>query len=96
MQGQVTSAVVQSALAAVESVTGVEPVLWPHMAATGPMHPVTAHFGIPAVGFGTGYYGSANHAPNENIRLVDYLEGIEVAAAFFQHFANQPESDEAA
>lgn len=87
VQGQVESGVVRAALEAVETVTGQPPVLWPHMAATGPMHPVTAHFGIPAVGFGTGYPGSSTHAPNENIRRADYLEGIEVAAAFFQKFA---------
>ncbi|MGH2541233.1 MAG: M20/M25/M40 family metallo-hydrolase, partial [Ardenticatenaceae bacterium] len=86
VRGQVESEVVRAALAAVAAMTGVEPVLWPHMAATGPMYPITAQFDIPAVGFGTGYHGSRTHAPNENIRLGDYLEGIEVATAFFEAF----------
>jgi acetylornithine deacetylase/succinyl-diaminopimelate desuccinylase-like protein len=85
--GYVDSAVVQAARASVETVSGIPPVVWPHMAATGPMHPVTARFGIPAVGFGTGYWGSANHAPDENIRMDDYYEGIAIAADFFGRFA---------
>jgi acetylornithine deacetylase/succinyl-diaminopimelate desuccinylase-like protein len=89
-RGQVDSAVVRAAMAAVREVTGVEPVLWPHMAATGPMHPVAAQFGIPCVGFGTGYYNSGAHAPNEHIRLDDYFEGILVAAAFFAELARIP------
>ena len=87
VRGQVQSNVVQAAIQSVRSVSGVAPVVWPHMAATGPMHPITAQFGIPAVGFGTGYHDSRNHAPNENIRLEDYLEGIAIAAAFFEAFA---------
>ncbi|MFN2250852.1 MAG: M20/M25/M40 family metallo-hydrolase [Anaerolineae bacterium] len=86
--GQVESAVVRSALAAVEDVSGVAPVLWPHMAGTGPMYEVCAQYGIPAVGFGTGYFGSLVHAPNENVRLADYFEGIEVASEFIDRFAS--------
>jgi acetylornithine deacetylase/succinyl-diaminopimelate desuccinylase-like protein len=86
VHGSVESEVVQAALAAARHVAGQEPVLWPRMAATGPMHPVTARYGIPAVGFGTGYHGSNTHAPNENILLADYLEGVELAARFFQQF----------
>ncbi|HEX8682994.1 MAG TPA: M20/M25/M40 family metallo-hydrolase [Ardenticatenaceae bacterium] len=89
VKGQVESEVVRAALSAIERVTGTPPTLWPNMAATGPMHPVTAQFGIPAVGFGVGYYGSNTHAPNEHIRRADYLQGIEVAAAFFETFAQQ-------
>jgi acetylornithine deacetylase/succinyl-diaminopimelate desuccinylase-like protein len=74
-------------LAAVREVTGREAVLWPHMPATGPMYPLTSQFGIPVVGFGTGYYGSAVHAPDENVRLDDYFEGVRVAASFFRAFA---------
>ena len=88
--GHPESAVVRAAVEAVAAVSGVEPVLWPHMGATGPMHPVTSAFGIPAVGFGTGYWDSRNHAPDEHIRLADYWEGIAVAAEFFARFAAAP------
>lgn len=86
VRGQVESDVVRAARLAIQAVTGIEPVLWPTMAATGPMHPVAAQFGIPCVGFGTGYYNSGAHAPNEHIRLDDYFEGILVAAAFWAEF----------
>ncbi|MBA3533270.1 MAG: M20/M25/M40 family metallo-hydrolase [Ardenticatenales bacterium] len=84
--GQVESEVVRAALASAQHVTGIEPVFWPRMAATGPMYPLTAPFGIPTVGFGVGYHLSGTHAPNEHIRLLDYLEGIEMAATFFTAF----------
>jgi acetylornithine deacetylase/succinyl-diaminopimelate desuccinylase-like protein len=84
--GYPDSAVVRAARESVAAVSGIEPVVWPHMAATGPMYPVTAKFKIPAVGFGTGHPGSANHAPDENIRLSDYYEGIAIAADFFGRF----------
>ncbi len=87
VRGQVESEVVRAALASIQAVTGVEPLLWPHMPATGPMHPVAAQFEIPCVGFGTGYFGSRTHAPDENVRRVDFVEGIEVAARFFRAFA---------
>jgi acetylornithine deacetylase/succinyl-diaminopimelate desuccinylase-like protein len=85
--GYPDSRVVQAARESVAAVSGIEPVVWPHMAATGPMYPVTARYKIPAVGFGTGHPGSANHAPDENIRLSDYYEGIVIAADFFCRFA---------
>jgi acetylornithine deacetylase/succinyl-diaminopimelate desuccinylase-like protein len=85
--GEVESAVVRAGLAAVEEISGVKPLLWPHMVGTGPMHPLTAQFGIPAVGFGSGYYGSRIHAPNENVRVADFLQAIAVAARFFELFA---------
>jgi acetylornithine deacetylase/succinyl-diaminopimelate desuccinylase-like protein len=67
-------------------VSGRQPALMPHMAATGPMHPVCGRFGIPAVGFGTGYWGSGPHAPDEHIRMSDYWEGVDLMAAFVAHF----------
>jgi len=88
--GRVDTAVARSAAAAARQITGRPPVLWPLMAGTGPMYPVTARYGVPAVGFGTGYWASAAHAPNEHIRLADYFEGILVAAEFFRRFGAEP------
>lgn len=86
-QGPVESAVVHAAMQAVREETGIAPLFWPRLAGSGPMYPLTDAYGIPVVGFGTGYIGSAGHAPNENIRLADYLEGVRVAGAFFDRFA---------
>lgn len=90
VRGRVDTAVARSAVAAALEVTGRPPVLWPQMAGTGPMYPVTARFGVPAVGFGTSYWASAAHAPNEHVRLADYFEGILVAAEFFRRFGAEP------
>lgn len=87
VRGDIDSEVVAAAAEAVRRVTSRDPVVLPHMVATGPMHPVAASFGIPAVGFGTGYFGSNIHAPNEHIRLDDYFEGVHIAARFYECLA---------
>ena len=53
-----------------------EPLIYPSMAGTGPMHVLTGERGIPTVGTGVGYAHSNNHAPNENIRIADFVDGI--------------------
>ncbi len=87
--GQIGSEVVKAALATARDVYGKEPVLWPHMVGSGPMYVVATQYGIPCVGFGTGYHGANVHAPNENIRLADYFEGIAMAARFFERFGRK-------
>jgi acetylornithine deacetylase/succinyl-diaminopimelate desuccinylase-like protein len=53
-----------------------EPLVYPSMAGTGPQHVLTGEQGIPTIGSGVGYAHSNVHAPNENIRIADYLDGI--------------------
>jgi acetylornithine deacetylase/succinyl-diaminopimelate desuccinylase-like protein len=53
-----------------------EPVVLPTMAGTGPMYVLATALGIPAVGTGVGYAHSNTHAPDENIRIADYIDGI--------------------
>ena len=55
---------------------GVEPVLYPSGAGSGPMYVITERLGIPCVSTGVGYPGSLAHAPNENIREQDFIAGI--------------------
>ncbi len=71
---------------AAREVYGREPVIYPLMAATGPMDVVCGRFGTPAVGTGIGYPGTNVHAPNENIRIQDYVEGIKHVALILQRF----------
>ncbi len=79
--------VVQAAIDALEATYGQEPVVWPTSAGSGPMYPLCEGLGIPAVSFGVGYSGSNAHAPNENIRLQDYVEGIRCMGEFIRRFA---------
>ncbi|HXF82674.1 MAG TPA: M20/M25/M40 family metallo-hydrolase [bacterium] len=71
----------------VKEIYGRDPVVSPLMAATGPMHVLTAQFGVPTVGTGAGYAHSNNHAPNENIRLADFAQHIKHVALIFERFA---------
>ena len=64
-----------------------EPLVFPTMAGTGPMHVLTGAQGIPTIGTGVGYANSNGHAPNENIRIADYIEGIKHIAMVLHLFA---------
>ena len=64
-----------------------EPVSWPFMQATGPMHPVVADLGIPTVmPVGVGRPDNRIHAPNENIRVEDYLNTVRLMCRIWERF----------
>jgi acetylornithine deacetylase/succinyl-diaminopimelate desuccinylase-like protein len=67
-----------------------EPVLWPFMQATGPMHPVVSDLGIPTVlPVGVGRPDNRIHAPNENIRAADYINTIRLMCRVWERFGAQ-------
>jgi len=68
------------------ALTGKEPLILPTSAGTGPQHVLCGQFGVPAVGTGVGNQESNNHAPNENIFVRDYLEGIKQMVWLFDRF----------
>ena len=69
------------------TIYGSEPRIMPRMSATGPMEQLCQRHGLPAVGgAGVGYAGSRTHAPNENIRLEDFVLGIKHVAAIIGAF----------
>ncbi len=70
---------------------GLEPLVLPNMAGTGPQYLLCAQFGVPAIGMGVGNADSNNHAPNENILLDDYIQGIKHAAWVFHRFGTVEE-----
>jgi acetylornithine deacetylase/succinyl-diaminopimelate desuccinylase-like protein len=64
-----------------------EPVVWPFMQATGPMHPVVADLGIPTVmPVGVGRPDNRVHAPNENILIEDYLNTVRLMCRVWERF----------
>jgi acetylornithine deacetylase/succinyl-diaminopimelate desuccinylase-like protein len=67
--------------------TGRTVLLKPTSAGTGPMHPVGATLGMPIISLGTGYWDSRGHAPNENIRLADLEETIDMMARLIEAFS---------
>jgi acetylornithine deacetylase/succinyl-diaminopimelate desuccinylase-like protein len=67
-----------------------EPVLWPFMQATGPMHPVVSDLGIPTVlPVGVGRPDNRIHAPNENIHAADYINTIRLMCRVWERFGGQ-------
>ena len=81
------AAVVQAAAGAAREVYGVEPVVYPLAAGTGPVWPVAIAHGTPMVSFGASYPGQNLHAPNENIRLDDYFKAMQMMGRFIRNFA---------
>jgi acetylornithine deacetylase/succinyl-diaminopimelate desuccinylase-like protein len=80
------SAVAKSVIECVGEMYG-EPVLWPFMAATGPMHPVVSDLGIPTVlPVGVGRPDNRIHAPNENIRAADYVNTVRLMCRVWERF----------
>ena len=84
------SPVAQAAIAACADTYGTEPVVYPLMVGSGPMSQVCDELRIPVVGFGAGNASSANHAPNENIAIRDYVDHIRAFARFIHAFADRP------
>ncbi|MBX6350275.1 MAG: M20/M25/M40 family metallo-hydrolase [Clostridia bacterium] len=55
-------------------------------AGSGPMYPVGHELGVPMVSTGCGYFDSRAHAPDENIRLADFAQGIYHMAMLVREF----------
>jgi acetylornithine deacetylase/succinyl-diaminopimelate desuccinylase-like protein len=84
------SAVARAAVAACRATYGADPVVYPLMVGSGPMAQVCDQLAIPVVGFGSGNASSANHAPNENIAIADYVDHIRAFGRFMHAFAGRP------
>ena len=80
----------RAAIAACRATYGTDPVVYPLMVGSGPMAQVCDQLGIPVVGFGSGNASSANHAPNENIAVADYVDHIRAFGRFLHAFAGLP------
>ena len=81
--------VVRAARGAMRAVYGQPPVIYPVLAGSGPMYPLSQALGIPVVTAGVGHPGANAHAPNENMRLDDYWAGIQFIGEFIRRFAAQ-------
>ena len=85
-RSDVTHPWVQETVATLREVYGKEPVMYPNVAGSGPIHPFVEHLGVPVVGIGCGYPGSRIHSPNEHIRR-DLLEkGIQSTLRLLERY----------
>ncbi|MCL1631529.1 M20/M25/M40 family metallo-hydrolase [Sporolactobacillus sp. CPB3-1] len=66
-----------------------EAVLNPTSAGTGPMYVFNEYLHLPIVSTGVGWAQSKAHAPNESIRIKDYIDGSLHMAYLLTEFANR-------
>jgi acetylornithine deacetylase/succinyl-diaminopimelate desuccinylase-like protein len=90
-----SSTVARAAVQAAAEVYGVEPVVYPLDPASGP---VGAVCGVqqpptPVVSFGISYAGSNPHAPDENIRLEDFVQGVKYFGRVIHNLAQFARED---
>lgn len=71
-----------------KKVYGEDVVLNPNSPGTGPMHGFGKYLNVPILGSGTGWAKSGAHAPNENVRLKDFYQGIEHIATLLSNFGS--------
>nr|NIV73626.1 M20/M25/M40 family metallo-hydrolase [Gammaproteobacteria bacterium] len=78
---------VQSAARTAERIYGYRPALIPMMSGTGPVHMLCGQYDVPMVTAGVGYAGSRGHAPDEHIRIADFVAGTQYVAALLEQLA---------
>jgi len=88
----VKESMAQAVIAAATEVWGEVPIV-DGVSAEGT---ILKHVWIPCVLTGFANPGANLHAPNENIRVADYIKGIKYAAAIMHHFAQQGDDHDAA
>jgi acetylornithine deacetylase/succinyl-diaminopimelate desuccinylase-like protein len=72
-----------------EKVFGSKSVIWPTTAGTSPIYVIRNWMGIPvASGGGVSYPGAGVHAPNENVRVRDYVKSIKFIATLIRSYDN--------
>jgi len=79
---------VQLSIQAAHDVYGLTPIVEPLIGGSGPLHPFIHELGLPVVTSGCGHPESRVHAPNENIRIPDFINGIRHTARIITRFAD--------
>ncbi len=79
--------IVRDSIKAAEEVYSRPPAVYPLSGGSGPIYLFTNVAKIPMTGAGVGYYGSAAHAPNENIRIGDFKNSIKHVALTLIYFS---------
>ncbi len=76
----------------VEAARGVydhDMLIVPMVGGSGPNHAFIEHLKLPIATAGVGYPGSRAHAPNENLRLDDFVKGTRHTARIIQMFGGE-------
>ncbi len=87
-QSPIDTPLVEALIRSARTIYGNEPYVQPRTAGTGPMEALCQRYGVPAIGgAGVGYHNSRNHAPDENIRVEDFILSMKHVAALLAEFA---------
>ena len=70
-------------------VYGQEMVVEPMIGGSGPLYPFVEVLGLPVAAAGIAYPGTNAHAPNENVRLDYFLQGIRHTARVIEAFGRE-------
>ncbi len=79
------ASLVQASIEAARATYGTEPIIYPTSPGSGPLYTLCRE--TPAVMAGVANANSRLHAPNENVYVQDYFEGIRFVGELFQQFA---------
>jgi acetylornithine deacetylase/succinyl-diaminopimelate desuccinylase-like protein len=86
----VDAPVVRAAVEAARATLGQDPLIYPLTGGAGPWDILVSELGIPMVSDpGVRHAGSNDHAPDENIRVDDYLDGVVYMTDLFARFARE-------
>jgi acetylornithine deacetylase/succinyl-diaminopimelate desuccinylase-like protein len=80
---------VQLTAATAEEVYGQGVAVHPLTGGSGPLHAFRHYLGVPIVTLGVGYPEGLPHAPNENIRVRDFILGTRHMARLVQRWAQE-------
>ncbi len=72
-----------------EDTYGRPPVIWPMAGGSGPNYPFVHVLNVPVAMAGISYPGGQAHAPNEHIRLDDFVKGIKHTARIIEAFGRE-------
>lgn len=78
----------KTVIEAVNKVYGHEPAVWRNLAGTSPIYDLCKEGNYGAVQVGVANEDSKAHAPNENIFVEDFFEGIKLVACVIHDFAD--------
>jgi acetylornithine deacetylase/succinyl-diaminopimelate desuccinylase-like protein len=79
------AAFVQACIEAARATYGTDPIIYPTSPGSGPLYTLCRD--TPAVMAGVSHANAHLHAPNENVYLDDYFEGIRFIGELFRHFS---------
>ena len=81
------SAVARAITDSIAAVSQHPPVVQPTSAGSGPMWELCGRNGVPVASAGVSWHNSHVHAPNESVRIADFVEGIKVMGRLLERFA---------